>query len=841
VGLSTAAFAPNVTYVSFFHDLSASASITSDSVYMANVSAVDDQPFQFLRLPWKFPYFGENIETFWVSPNGGFFKQAAGNYPYCQSNVNFYTDECNLNTAFYGLLAGFYTDLNPVLFNGSSITYTTFNASLQVLFSQVPFYGPYTPTPAPVTDADKTSTFGVELFRSGQVNLHFYNLYMDGVSVNDVPYFLTGMRQFADTSGVVYTSQQVEAAGIWSTSVLGVYPATIASVQSNLTFTSCPLSTAWTLSPSSINVFGETTVNVSFHPLSASCFVNSTQSDFISFAVCIRSADSDYYEGGFNQDGYFDASDVSADCPTIVDKCVYTAAAGAPVSTSTLATDVYVHCAVTPEDILSSLGLSALNSSATGTAALLQVAWKHAGVDSFASIPVPPVPVTFYNSSHAPIDGNCSVNVDTTASVLSTEDAACALFDGNTTSFDMDCPADSTDGIYDYLACSGTCLPFDMDYNRDCCEVYEEMDCSGLCNGRSYFQTSSTFSNLSYCCSNVDFCGVCGGNDFNGSTCLQGLLVETEFSDNNIYSYYDIAPFTTTTSAADDHSDFGVLNITNINANFSLWVSIGLERMAGSDPFVEVTESSGAQLSLVTTSESSQQSTPMEIAPGVTVSLLVKSNISNLIQEIIAESTGVESAPSWTVKKIKIISEVFNAVDFTASLVEVEVSLFPASYNCSASPPGKTTESNMCSKLPGCIFCRNFNHMRILKEADEGTVAEADWVVNSQMNFAIWQEIRANSRAKDRANGVLLLRGAAVDTEAEAEAEAANARRQLYIPIMPPENQYTDWEKGVCNDGWLTRECDYSAFVSSAAPRRYFSVRIGLPCTAFVLFIYLFI
>ena len=447
---------------------------------------------------------------------------------------------------------------------------------------------PFFTRPVPIVDDNQTITFGISLYSDGRITFKYdylvnyellINIFENATSVSQFGDFISGLRppvvQSTRPKLVIYTAEQVEnGLNVWNTSKEGIYPPT-RNLTSDSTFTVCPISTTWMLTPSDINI---NTINVidgnvnitriSLKPLSIGCFYNNT----ISIGVYITTTDV-----GFNTDenGYFvseginttDSNAMGVNSSVLITDCVYTTVDGGTLELllNDNGEDVYISCNVTTSQLLS--GTASVDADTnTVIDRYIGIAWQQGSVnpdqgsvDVYYTLPIPMLALSIYNTTETVTSNNylnCSVNTPSAISTLSyiqtwtwsvdntsvRVTAECSLYHGNITELNLTCPlplsdtpdisdisgiSDTYSALYEPVSCSGACDEYSYDNSFTCCDS-SEIDCSGACDGNAKYDLytigTNDINNLKYCCSNVDACNVCNGTDWSGDSCNTIIL-----------------------------------------------------------------------------------------------------------------------------------------------------------------------------------------------------------------------------------------------------------------------------------------------------------------------------
>ena len=500
------------------------------------------------------------------------------------------------------------------------------------------------------------------------------------------------------------------------------------------------------------------------HPLSISCVGRNSS---INIGICLTNSNnySDYLAetGYFNTDLY-DGCDDSGGSLLITD-CMYSSDNGGIVTGTTDAEDIYVQCNISTS-MLAGGGLGLAGTSIR----YANMLWKPINSNTFAPLPIPPLAVTLV-STPVPTLTECSINVDLNLVDTTQSDAACELYLNNYSVLDLPCTADNTisdESVYEVLNCETTCGNYLVAAYGDCCAT-ELIDCAGVCNGNAIYETDSTYDGLTYCCTNIDACNVCNGTDFTGTDCGTGILLETGTGSNALYTTYDMHPYFANGALVNETSN---LTITNNNSEYSMVLYFDLSSgTMKNDPYIEILYEDIMIADLVNLTKS--KSIVLPVNASITVE--IKSNVYRLVSAI--QENPSEVSHGWEVKQIEVHYEVDS---FWYSAI---VNVYPSSANCFVIGEGTMTVSNTCSQLPGCIFCRDFHAMRILRLRGGNNDSEVSLISTIQDTSSVPPDHQDASSMQSRV---------------------------MYTTIVPPFTTPVDQEAGFCANGWLTQQCDYS-------------------------------
>lgn len=668
---------PSVFYISYYGSVPTTAS--SETEVLIDVLSGDDFPFRRLPLPWQFNYFGVGLNNIYVSPNGALHASPLAPCPVCYCFWG--GAKCNYNNSYYGVIAGFNSDLYPGKYeHASNITASTGEGSVTVQFKNVPFYY-----------SEINNTFGMALFNDSSMQL-FWN----SVDANSSPPgepLLVGFRNFFNNSLTVFTTSQSSTAYEFGYSVPGIYPSK-GNVKSGYSFTACPISTVWCASPAVLDV--DSLVAVSLTPLSISCLNSVTYALYVITSTAVPS----------------NTVNLASDSSTVV--------ACSKISEITLSCDI----STLPSNYL-------VESNLTFGFAwrVTQPAYETTAEDYQQLTLVDPIRIRLGGSQ----SNTCSVNEN-----VAYCGSSCTLCSGNYSCLELPCDNSTNAVLYKYPVCNNTCygthnykdLYYDVD-NDVCCNE-TQMDCLGTCFG-TRVSAPNTIGSYSCCeadeldCEGVcggsvinDACGVCGGTDYTGQSCKNGISVQTNTPVPNSLNA-DVYAMNSTIFA---------INVSNTNSS-----SITVTLVIGDD----VTANSYAPaITFLTRSAEVPGYSSTIFYVNVSVSGLISGQLSN-----------------WMVKQINVES-VRDGVD---KLYIYRIYVYPAVMDCDTIQTYQT-----CEILPACIFCDDYDYIRILRETPSG-----------------------------------------------------NSRRRLFPNLLPDQLiNGEDYISGGCHNGWNRTVCTEPSFSTSA-------------------------
>lgn len=523
--------APNFVYISFSSNIAKKIESISYSkvITLQQVSLSDDSPYQPIDIPFVFNFFGRNIKTLYVNPNGALHISATQPCSSCDC-----FGPCGgFNNTYKGLIAGFLTDLIPFKSKRANITFMTSNDKATVYFFHVPFFY-----------SNYNNSFSMSVYSDGRMQIQYVEVYpaiAGDLAVNPVGW-LTGMRPPRRWFHTNYSASQMKTAWeSWSVLYPGLYPQK-SMVQSGMQFDACPISTFWCAQPNSVDI-STATAPLVLRALSMSC------AGLIEFGVYLTpSADLSTSSGQ-------------------VSRCLQS------LRNTNMLTCNLKHS----PSVQLKLG-----------SAIVYVAWRVNGtLSAFTPLNINPIPITLIgvvtdspsllpSSSPSPVSSvpspsrnSCSVN----SVPPNCQSSVCSLCSQDYRCLNLTCSTNSSEALYSYPTCNSTCasnLVYDSTFQR-CCSRHQQ-DCNGYCMGTSKIAKASNGAFV--CCtsqvdckgvcggpSKTDACGTCGGKDIEGTTCHTGVVIHTDsIGYNAMYVTVNAQP-------SSGFTGYGVINVTNTNSS----------------------------------------------------------------------------------------------------------------------------------------------------------------------------------------------------------------------------------------------------------------------------------
>lgn len=513
-----------------------------------------------------------------------------------------------------------------------------------------------------------------------------------------------------------FTKEQIDIGLFdWNTNVYGIYPKKSQVIDGN-SFISCPISSTWCLKPSyiDINLFNHNDLNISLTPLSISCI-----SSIKYFISILPNNDTDYFENP--------------------NKILYTNQ------------NIYACINIKNGKSLScDINYSTTNILYVGEKNVW-IYWKFINDTNYNLLEVQPIKMNVYNSSVLnPIILNselCSTNeiINYTSSNCDN----CTICNLELNCLELDCLNSSLPILYEYKNCNNVC-PSSTTYNYyyennlNCCSS-NNFDCLGICNGTNVITYENNNLDRKVCCNieRIDCLGICNGDTardvcgYCNGTVTDGNDCNSFVSFNNFPN--DFYPIINSANI-DKLYNLSELIITNESNETNITVSLSIFGRISNGPDISVNDMSYGGIQL-------------EMRPNTSMPFMINTSLSSIYY-------GTKSV--WEVKEIRIRYSRFN-FQYVYSIF-----IYPQMSNCSY-----ITDRESCVRVPACIFCFNYNGIRILKEINDDKEVE-----ENKINYQ----------------------------------EFEDSNRSLYTIILP--NQLTQlpllvnsFNEGLCIDGFLSNDC----------------------------------
>jgi hypothetical protein len=192
----------------------------------------DDSPFEPVDLPRPFLFNGRYVSTIFLSPYGAlhYSKEQP-----CYPDNNFLSYTADFNNAYYDLIGGILTDLNPsVCLSTTNLTLRDDQHAFTVTYNQFCYYGYLIPISFSISLFDDDDHVEINYFQVIRIanRLPIPNLWLSGLRPpkNYAKYIV-----FDDNQLSTYPEK-------WSTAIPGVYPADPSYLTSGYSFVACPIS-----------------------------------------------------------------------------------------------------------------------------------------------------------------------------------------------------------------------------------------------------------------------------------------------------------------------------------------------------------------------------------------------------------------------------------------------------------------------------------------------------------------------------------------------------------------------------------------------------------------------
>jgi hypothetical protein len=622
----------------------------------------------------------------------------------------------NNNIIFIITKLGYLTDLNPKESNNGSISYSFSNNkdSIIIKYKNIIFFG---------GDESNSNTFSITLSKDGSIYISYNKIYLNRmVEMNHKE--ISGMR-IPDISNnfsimnTYITKEQIDIGLFdWNTNVYGVYPMK-SQVINGSSFISCPVSTTWCLHPSyiDINLIYHNDVNITLTPLSMSC------TSSIEYSIYILPNNETENIDFPNKILYPNQKNST---------CIY------------IKNGKSINCEI-----------NSLTTNITIGEKQVWIYWKYINDTNYNLLEIDPIIMNFYNSSISNPLLNSDIQVCATNEVInytSSNCDNCTICNLELNCLELDCLNSSFPILYEYKNCDGLCpsstIPKSNYYyiesevfNATCCGE-NEFDCLGLCNGENYITYENNNFDSEVCCNknNIDCLGICNGitpRDVCGicnGTLTDGYECNSSVSFNNFPN--DFYPIVN----SDKLWNITELVITNESNETNITISLSILGRSSNAPDILVNEMSHVGVE-------------SEIKPNSSMSFMINTSL---------ESLYYGSKSVWEVKEIRIRYSRSLIFDFQ---YVYSIYIHPSMTNCSY-----ITNKESCVRVPSCIFCFNYNGIRILQEINEE---------ENEINYQNFQELEEKSRS-------------------------------LYTVILP--NQLSPllvntFDEGLCIDGYLSNDC----------------------------------
>ena len=615
------------------------------------------------------------------------------------------------NVSNFGVIAGYLTDLYPANASKSAnITSYMFEDVVTITFSKVPIF----------KLPSNLISFRISIYNDSRVVIDY-----DLVDTF-FPKYVSGLRAPISSDKTYITkSQTLRGRREWFTSAKGIYPR-VASVKSGSQFVACPVSRAWGAFPKTVNI-ASNSKTITLYPLFYSCHKD--------LEIAIN----------------FDANPNPSSLSPSPAKCVYQFALTSPTLVCDLST------------------LSLTEGSFYG-----QIVWRVTGSTTlYARMPVNSTFYEFVNVIPGTLDYSMNVDVPPgcSAKSLSTSNYSC-----------LGLPCTRTVPVlYQNPICGSynmTIIKQDScsvnlayDTRKICCPI-EQLDCAGMCNGKSKVGINSKFDNTLVCCLEplvvdcrgvcngptiIDACAVCGGKNTKGIGCNTGVFLTAPGRNNTLYPKFDYSQTKVL------YSIFPITMSNDNNVSVTVTVNSSIHNVGvGPELFFS--------------------SNNFTLLPKATKEIKVNVSVAKLY-------FGVDY--TWEVKTITFSYSKGTSEMKFRYLVEV----YPAASNCSS-----VKDVDSCMRLPACIMCATHSSLRVLRAIEEENERELE------------ESIGAGNQT--------LIEFEEFIGEGGAEELRYYRHRKLFTGLVPLAlGIFADpGLTGECRNGFYTSVCANALYSASAAP-----------------------
>eukprot|EP01039_Chlorochromonas_danica_P007115 gene7115-7867_t len=758
--------------------------------WLAVALQVDDSPAAPLALPFPFLFGNQLVKVVFVNANGAIQMSKA---PPCFPDNTFLTKTCQLTNSYYNTIAGYLVDLNANNCSNSSVRVYSQRESLTVQFVQYCYYG-----------TNLRNTFSISLRDDHSVFLR-YDLITPYASAMKVGSYCTGYRfpkSFSSTTGLqVDVSQGTISNTVWNT-ITGIYPPSLTSLQTGRAFTICPISPIFTLTPQNFSL-----------PSNANLTTDSGQWGLAIRSILLSCAQQINLTLLFTNSLLNMTPTSERQIPCVIDNTTLITCNGWRI-------------------MQSASSLFSKHPSMKVVSFNLTLSWS----SIYNTSKVTAIPMTamtlFVNNYHFPyLATGCGVNKRDTClnSAFCENSSSCYNNTCSNTSSHPWPPAIANIStlqnpvfydIFDVLDCENAQCAHDISGNNDftnifvqdsysyCCNV-SSLDCGGLClyndpyAKTSYSKLSRNSENSTVCCSYpnvVDCLGVCGGNAVYDacSVCNGGDFVGTTcFNKSEV-----------------------ILSASSIPLEFIVGSVVNVTRR------VWVTNNSSSVISFAFSSKSSNNADKFP-------SMVFNSSfrVLSINQSTYVDFTfSLANAFAWTQAESQlIVAWEVKSLQFTyyrnayiPSKFYQYISVYPHVDGCA-----RVGSLNTCMSLPGCIYCLDYESMRIIRNNDNSRI-RSYYVLTGTSSSAVpatslldgSSEVDADRRLLNEEEGnkadqeesflSSLWKGLLQLFPAGRDQVSDEPRRKLFSSIAPPKlkNKGHSLFDGRCVQGWEYDNCN---------------------------------
>lgn len=654
----------------------------------------------------------------------------------------------SLNSTYHGIIAGYLADLNPAIaVKTASIKSFVNDSMVSILYTAVPIFD---------KKNDLLLSFRISLFKDSRIVI-------DYDKIVSFPYWISGIRaplynNFSDIS----RDQKNVGRKEWLTVVSGVYPRK-STATSGHQFITCPMSKVW----GALLAFGPLgSTSLTLSPFLSSCH------QYLDIAI------------------YIYVKVLGVVQPAIISKCDFQTGSSA----KTLSCD--------------SSQLNAITTPANG-----KVFWRLKGSTAYAPMAVDQIPLDFsrltttdrYSMSANPALG-CTAQY---------------LYSGNYTCLNLPCDRTGNKTTNPVLFKNPICYSKTPDHSIDrcstnlaydmagslCCTI-AEMDCAGICYGKTQIgQTPKTNGTMECCLKQVvdclgfcggtairDACGDCQGKNFKGTGCPTKVTLNTTTGPEKLFAKIDYANI---------HKLWSIqhINITNRNSQSVMFnISTALNDAA-----------LGPHIGLSTTPY-------FLLGPNQNKSIVVNVSAIALYN---AHQT------DWEVKTLQ-FNYWINPKNTTADKKYFKLQILTGAGNC-----GAISNVGSCMRVPACILCASYPTLRVLRDVTE---REGEGL-----------EVQGRGMGEQ---GVIGISGEEYENESESESGLEQwrgeggpdewryyYRRRLFTGLIPMAlgTQVDPPLSGLCINGFASAACSAAQLSAAPLPRTYTRALIGVTAVVSVI------
>lgn len=346
--------------------------------------------------------------------------------------------------------------------------------------------------------------------------------------------------------------------------------------------------------------------------------------------------------------------------------------------------------------------------------------------------------------------------------------------------------------------CSTT-LAYDM-VNSKCCTI-DEMDCAGLCYGKTQIgQTPKTNGTMECCVTQIvdclgycggtavrDACGECQGKNFKGTGCKTKVVLNTTTGPEKLFAKIDYADPRKLWSL----QHINITNSNNVSVAFN--ISSTLNDVA-----------LGPHIGLSTT--------PFFV--------LGPNQMKAIVVNVSATALYNAHQTSWEVKTLQFFYWVSPKI-MNADRFYFKVQILTGAGNCDA-----ISNVGSCMRVPACILCASYPTLRVLQEVT--LKAEGEEEEKEKLNGVIGISGDQEENEEEDENGLEQWKG-----EGGPDEWKYYYRRQLFTGLIPMAlGTLVDPPlSGVCLNGFASSVCSLAQF--SGGPESCTYTRTLLAITAF--------